>query len=219
MGSNEKRSSSTRRKWSAGRCADGTTPRPPLPQRHTHTYTHPTIHSQPRQVECSRLRRLPPLPAAEMETERRGERKKLKLHPHAHTPTHPATHTHTGQASLGKESQEHFLLRLSKRNNRVKVHSQEKKLKPSSQVTSSFKKKETGRKGGKIINSKQNKTKQKAIEAPMQMKEKQQSLTVFWCPQDPPAKKCLPALGRAAWWCPGWVRPAGRPSRLRPLAL
>lgn len=113
------------------------------PKTHTHTYTHPKIHSQPRQVECSRLRRLPPLPAAEMETERRGERKKLKLHPthtHTHPRTLPRTPTLDGRASLGKESQEHFLLRLSKKNNRGKVHSQEKKLKPSSQETSSFKK-------------------------------------------------------------------------------
>lgn len=144
MGSNKTRSSSTRRKWSAGRCADGTTPRPPLPQRHTHThtYTHPKIHSQPRQVECSRLRRLPPLPAAEMETERRGKGKSSSYTPrtHTHPRTLPRTPTLDGRASLGKESQEHFLLRLSKKNNRGKVHSQEKKLKPSSQETSSFKK-------------------------------------------------------------------------------
>lgn len=130
--------------------------------------------------------------------DRSKQTERLELHSQARTPTHTATHTPL-RGSPRRTA--YFLLQLSKETTGEKFTAR-KEVEPSSQETSSFKSK---------------KEKKKQIEAPTQVKEKQQRLTFFWCPQGPQEE--VPAGAGPGSVVP-WLGPAaGRPSRLRPLAL
>lgn len=114
----------------------------------------------------------------------------------SHTPTHTATHT---QLHGLPRSTAHFLLQLSKETTGEKFTG----------------KKEVEQPAKKPIHSR--KRKKKKIVAPTQVKKQQRGLTVFWRPQEPQEE--VPAGARPGSVVP-WLGPAaGRPSRLRPLAL